>query len=67
VDPKSKADLTPYLHISSIPLLLNWDDVRVSLQKRNRKLTNLRKRYVTGNIKTHNKANSADAKSRAAD
>lgn len=43
--------------ISSIPLLLDWDDVRVSLQKRNRKLTNLSKRYATGAIKTHNKAN----------
>jgi hypothetical protein len=41
--------------VSSIPLLLDWDDVRVKLQKRNRKLTNLRKRYVTGSIKTHNK------------
>lgn len=41
--------------ISAIPLLLDWDDIRVELQKRNRKLTNLRKRYVTGHIKTHNK------------
>ena len=48
--------------ISSIPLLLYWDDIRVSLQKRNRKLTNLRKRYATGNVKTHNKADSADVK-----
>ena len=30
--------------IASIPLLLDWDDVRVSLQKRNRKLINLSKR-----------------------
>ncbi len=41
--------------IASIPLLLDWDDVRVSLQKRNRKLINLSKRYSTGIIKTHNK------------
>jgi len=41
--------------ISSIPLLLDWDDVRVKLQERNRKLTNLRKRYVTGCIKTNGK------------
>lgn len=41
--------------IASIPLLLDWDDVRVKLQKRNRKLTNLSKRYATGAIKTHNK------------
>ena len=33
---------------SSISLSLDWDDVRVKLQNRNRKLTNLRKRYVTG-------------------
>ncbi len=43
--------------VASIPLLLDWDDVRVSLQKRNKKLINLRKRYATGIIKTHNKAN----------
>ena len=41
--------------ISAIPLLLDWDNIRVKLQKRNRKITNLRKRYVTGSIKTHNK------------
>jgi len=41
--------------VSVIALLLDWDDIRVKLQKRNRKLTNLRKRYVTGRIKTHNK------------
>src|SRR5215510_511272 len=37
--------------ISAIPLLLEWDDIRVKLQKQNRKLTNLRKRYVIGSIK----------------
>jgi len=37
--------------IETVPLLLDWDDVRVKLQKRNRKLTNLRRRYVTGKIK----------------
>jgi len=41
--------------IDPIPLLLDWDDVRVKLQGRNRKATNLRKRYVTGIIKTNNK------------
>lgn len=41
--------------IASIQLLLDWDDVRLSLQKRNRKLTNLSKRYTTGAIKTHKK------------
>ncbi len=37
--------------VASIPLLLDWDDVRVELQKRNAKMTNLNKRYVTGRIK----------------
>jgi hypothetical protein len=34
--------------ISSVPLLLDWDDVRLELQKRNSQLVNLHKRYVTG-------------------
>ncbi|NIA12043.1 MAG: hypothetical protein GWP10_20555 [Nitrospiraceae bacterium] len=63
----SACKLDGHKQISSIPLLLDWDDVRVSLQKRNKKLTNLSKRYATGKIKSHNKANSSDAKSRAAD
>lgn len=33
--------------IESIPLLLDWDDVRLKLQNRNTKLTNLSKRYIT--------------------
>ena len=33
---------------SSVPLLLDWDDVRLALQKRNSQLVNLRKRYATG-------------------
>lgn len=37
--------------VSSIPLFLEWDNVRVKLQKRNKKLANLRKCYVTGHIK----------------
>ena len=41
--------------VSSVPLLLDWDDVRLSLQKRNRKLVNLSKRYATGAVKTYNK------------
>jgi hypothetical protein len=36
--------------ISSIPLLLEWDDVRVQLQKRNRQLVNLAKKYVTSKV-----------------
>lgn len=38
--------------VEYFPLLLDWDDVRIKLQKRNRKLTNLKKRYATGKIKT---------------
>lgn len=38
--------------IDSVPLLLDWDDIRIKLQKRNGKMINLRKRYVTGIIKT---------------
>lgn len=32
----------------TIPLLLDWDDVRVELQKRNRRLSNLVRQYATG-------------------
>lgn len=32
---------------SSVPLLLEWDDVRLQLQNRNRQLVNMAKRYVT--------------------
>lgn len=35
---------------SSVPLLLEWDDVRIQLQKRNRHLVNLAKRYVTSKV-----------------
>jgi len=34
-------------NVSSVPLLLEWDDVRIELQKRNSQLVNLSKRYVT--------------------
>jgi len=37
--------------IETVLLMLDWDNVRVELQKRNRKLTNLRKWYVTGKVK----------------
>lgn len=36
--------------IASIPLLLEWDDVRRQLQNRNRQLVNLSKRYVTSRV-----------------
>jgi hypothetical protein len=39
--------------VSTISLLLDWDDVRVRLQKQNTKLTNLKKRYVTGKTEIH--------------
>lgn len=35
---------------TSIPLLLEWDDVRMQLQSRNRQLINLSKRYVTSRV-----------------
>lgn len=37
--------------VSSVPLLLDWDDVRIELQRRNTQLKNLRKRYVTGKVR----------------
>lgn len=37
--------------LSAVPIFLDWDNIRIKLQKRNPKLTNLRKRYVTGRIK----------------
>jgi hypothetical protein len=36
----------------SVPLLLDWDDVRLKLTKRNLELVNLRNRYVTGKVKS---------------
>lgn len=38
---------------SEIPLLLEWDDIRVKLAERNKKIINLGKRYVTGRVKAH--------------
>jgi hypothetical protein len=38
------------LRLETIPLLLDWDDVRKELQKRNRKLINLGKRFVSSRI-----------------
>lgn len=38
--------------VASVPLLLDWDDIRLRLIKKNGELVNLRKRYITGrNIK----------------
>jgi len=37
--------------VEEIPLFLNWDDVRIQLEKRNAHLVNLKKRYVTGQVK----------------
>ena len=33
---------------AAVPLLLDWDDLRLQLIRKNRKLINLKKRYVTG-------------------
>lgn len=35
--------------VEVIPLLLDWDDVRIALQEKNKKLASLKRRYVTGN------------------
>jgi hypothetical protein len=43
------------VEIEHTALLLDWDDVRVNLQKRNRKLVNLHRRYVTGASTFQNK------------
>jgi len=37
--------------IETVLLMLDWDNVRIELQKRNRKLANLSKWYVTGKVK----------------
>ncbi len=37
--------------IETVPLMLYLDDIRMKLQKRNRKLVNLRKSYATGKTK----------------
>lgn len=37
--------------IDEILLFLNWDDMRIHLQERNKQLKNLKKSYVTGQIK----------------
>ncbi len=34
--------------IDEIPIFLDWDDIRIQLEKRNNQLVNLKKRYVTG-------------------
>ena len=41
--------------VESVSLLLDWDDVRIELSKRNSELVNLRNRYVSGQGKSHNK------------
>ena len=42
--------------VESVPLLLDWDDIRITLQKRNRELVNMKKRYVTSRPKSFKKA-----------
>lgn len=34
--------------VETIPLLLDWDNIRVKLQTRNQRLSNLKRRYATG-------------------
>lgn len=37
--------------IDEMPLFLNWDDIRIHLQKRNKQLKNLKRSYVSGQSK----------------
>jgi hypothetical protein len=41
--------------LTTLPLLLDWDDIRQELQKQNRKLINLKKRYITNIVKIDKK------------
>ena len=38
--------------VDSVPLILDWDDIRLKLTKRNSELVNLKNRYVTGKVKS---------------
>jgi len=40
---------------AAVALLLEWDDIRKTLQARNRKLVNLSRRYVSGAIRVDDK------------
>lgn len=44
----SASEISDEQIMSTVPLLLDWDDVRIELQRRNTQLINLKKRYVTG-------------------
>jgi len=39
------------IKIDETQIFLNWDDIRIELEKRNNQLVNLKKRYVTGQVK----------------
>jgi hypothetical protein len=41
--------------LEEVPLLLDWDDIRLKLVKLNPELINLRKRHVSGETKAHGK------------
>jgi hypothetical protein len=41
--------------VEGVPMLLKWDDIRIKLASRNSVLVNLRNRYVSSEIRTHNK------------
>jgi hypothetical protein len=36
--------------VETVPLLLDWDDIRLKLQRKNARLINLSKRYVSGKV-----------------
>lgn len=44
------AEFDEHRRISSVALLLDWDDVRVDLQKRNRQLVNLVQRMISSRV-----------------
>jgi hypothetical protein len=46
---------------SSVPLLLEWDDIRAELQKRNPELKNLARQYATGKAGIAEKQNAGQA------
>jgi hypothetical protein len=37
--------------MDEVLVFLNWDDIRLELEKRNHQLVNLKKRYATGQAK----------------
>ena len=52
---KNFVGLTAYMFdgdskIDEVLVFLDWDDIRLELEKRNHQLVNLKKRYATGQV-----------------